>query len=66
MKNKDNQSVIDYVGKPIVCVCVCVCVCVFACACVIGALSGAISGAICLPLRLNSAFQNYTLVLLQT
>ena len=29
MKNKDNQSVIDYVGKPFVCVCVCVCVCVF-------------------------------------
>ena len=31
-----------------------------------GALSGAISGAICVPLRLKSAFQHYTLVLLQT
>ena len=27
---------------------------------------GALSGAICVPLRLNSAFQHYTLVLLQT
>ena len=37
MKNKENQSVFDYVGKPCVCLCVClhlcVCMCVFACVC---------------------------------
>ena len=34
MKNKENEGVFDYVGKPFVCVCACVRVCVHLCVCV--------------------------------
>ena len=33
MKNKENQSVFDYVGKPCVCLCVCLHLCVYVCVC---------------------------------